>query len=86
MELLLSKYYFAPFLLLSFRFFSHSLNFFVSNLFPNSGLRKGSQGQRVKTPCHVAASGVCISSALLKSYTQMAFFFLSVLLCFSLYK
>lgn len=66
-------------------FLSLSL-FFVSNLFPNSGLRKGSQGQRAKTLCHVAASGVCISSAQLKSFTQMAFFFLFVPLCFSSYK
>lgn len=58
--------------------------FFVSNLFPNSGLREVSQGQCVEAPGHVAASSVCISSALLRRIFK--WLFLSTLPLFPIFQ
>lgn len=48
MELLLSKYYFAPFLLLSFRFFSHSLYFLFLICFQIQGCEKAAKDNVLK--------------------------------------
>lgn len=62
------------FLLPSFLFLSYSLCF-VSNLFPNSGLREGSQGQSVKA--HVMP--------LMVMWLQVAFLFPLLLKCLFLF-
>lgn len=56
---------FTP-LFLSLFLFAPTLSIFVSNLFPISGLREGSQGQCVKGAGHLAGGAVCFSSAPLR--------------------